>query len=167
MKIRKAMLFVIIFIIGLFILEEKAVLAEEKQEDTDISLSPAYLDLGSLDEDIISFQVSVRNEGKPVYLTAKIDNTQNTKIEISPNSFKLSENEQKEVTVTLYNDDTLKSGVYDMSIYFVSKQREKGVITAYGTNSLRLVFRKEGVALASCNVMNITSLWKEPFYCIL
>lgn len=167
MKIKKTLFFMILFMISLLCVKDKYALGEEDSTIGGVSLSPAYMDLGSLTEDTKSFTITVMNEGKEVHLKARIDNAENVKITASPNKFTLAEHERKDITVTIKNDDTLKIGVYDLSIALLSESGGEQSISAYGSNSLRLVFRKSGLALATCNVKDIPPIQEAPFYSIL
>lgn len=167
MKPKKALLFMILFMIGLIGVNYKYALGEKNSSGKGVSLSPAYIDLGSITEKTQSFKITVMNEGKPVDLQARIDNKEKLKVTVKPEVFRLSKNERKDVTVTIYNNEALKTGAYDLSISFIRASGKERWITAYGTNSLRLVFRKEGIILAACNVKDIEPVQKSPFYSIL
>jgi hypothetical protein len=166
MKIRKALLFMILFMICLIFLKDKHANGEYTSHNGGVSLSPAYLNLGSIKKGN-TFTVNVMNKGQAVRLKAKIDNAENVNITVTPDTFSLAKNEQKDVTITLKNDDTLKIGAYDLSISFLTETDGSKSITAYATNSLRLKFKKNGLALASCNVKDIPPIQETPFYSIL
>ncbi|MDF2542358.1 MAG: hypothetical protein K0S47_2076 [Herbinix sp.] len=165
MKVKKALLFMIVFMIGMLLVNDKSVQGEE--DSTGVSLSPAYLDLGSITGETKSFALTVVNKGNTVSLKAKVDNADNIKVTVAPDEFTLSKNEQKEVVVTLHNDDTMKIGMYDLSFTFLTETDGKQSIKAYGTNASRVKFRMEGMALATCNVKDIAPLQKDPFHSIL
>lgn len=167
MKIKKALLFMILFMIGLIGVNQKQVMGEEAAKKGGVSLSPAYMDLGSMKEGTTSFTISVMNEGKSVHLKAKIDNAEGLNITIKPKAFTLGKKEKKKITVTLKNDGSMKTGAYDLSIAFLTTRKEHQSVIAYGTNSLRLVFQKEGLLLATCNVEDMGPEQKMPFYSIL
>lgn len=168
MKIKKHLLFLIVFMIGLTGVNAIYVMGgENSAENGGVSLSPAYVDLGIIKENPESFRVTVMNKGKAVRLKAKVDNADSAQITVSPDTFDLAENEQKIITVGLNNVDKLKIGVYDLSISYVSETVNQDSVTAFGTNSVRLVFRKEGLALATCNVKDISPVQTIPFHSIL
>ncbi|OJU08012.1 MAG: hypothetical protein BGN88_01520 [Clostridiales bacterium 43-6] len=132
-----------------------------------VALSPPYVDFGRIGESTKSFTATIRNNIADADMEAKIENRGNDHITVSPNQFFLKKYETKKITITLKNDANLEIGPYDLSIYFVVTPKANTSIDANSTNSLRLVFIKQGLSVVSCNVGDISAVQVKPFTIIM
>lgn len=166
MKLKTALLIILILsgccLFGLIV----SVMGEGDDAGGGVSLSPPYMDLGTLDSENYTFNVIVYNKGDKADLNAVVDSAQNTAVKVEPSSFPLDRGERKTVKVTV-SGSQLEIGYYDLSVYFTISSSDNEFVRAYGTNSMRLIFRKEGLAMASCNVRDMAPEQKIPFYSIL
>ena len=167
MKIKSALFFMVLFMIALISVKVYDVQGEEKPGLSRVSLSPAYVDLGVIKDTSKTVKIVVMNRGKAVKLKAKIDNGDGVPISIAPDILTLQKNEKKEITIKLSQLNKIKIGIYDLSISFIAQVENKDSVTAYGTNSLRLIFRKEGLVKATCNVKDIAPIQEVAFHSIL
>ena len=163
-------LWIAVLLMVCFICEMNAMaLGEGNAAGGRISLSPSYINLGSITQETTSFTFNATNCGEDAQFTAVIDNQDGVPITLEPDSFFLKADEGVKITATISNNDLLKIGAYDISISFIpdGEKEEETSVDAQATNSLRLTFRKEGVIVASNNVKDIRPVQTQAFYSIL
>lgn len=133
-----------------------------------IVINPIILDLGIIDEDQYTAEVTIQNLGDTCSLSSKVEGKGSNSITIFPDTFKLLKGESKKVKITI-NNKSLNAGAYDFSIVFspnIQNDTSNGWIAAKGSTPLRLKFTKPGITIASFNIVDVEKPKIAPFHII-
>lgn len=156
-----------IIILILLIFFQSEVIAQQNINSS-IVINPIILDLGIVDKDQYTAEVSIQNLGDTCSLSSKVEGKGSNSITIFPDTFELSKGESKKVKVTI-NINYLKPGAYDFSILFTpntQNNNSNGWVAAKGATSLRLKFVKPGTTIASFNIVDVEKPKITPFHII-
>ena len=146
----------------------KILAADDMIPASDITLYPFYEDWGEISSVQKTINATLTNNTDSDFsLTADLKGKGAGNIRISPSTLTLAHGEKKNITVSLINPQELSVGVYDLSVSFSIHQTNRERITTGSTNALRIVFKKPGIALASCSVSDIPPMQTKPFTLIL
>lgn len=153
-----------LFFTSFLMISAKAI--DDTVNTNNILVKPAFLDLGSMGNEPQSFTATVSNNYESTTFTANVEGKGKEFISFDPESFTLEKGESKQVKVQINNSDKLGVGPYDFSIIFTTGNNTTGWVSTKTSNSLRLKFIKEGIALASLNVTDIHKPERSTFHVI-